>query len=508
MLLSSRWDLDADIWVANMRTSLFIEHHANGLAFYINGDLQFDTADEALYHEYLVIPAITLVVERFPQTNLRVLICGGGDGLAARDVLRFPQIEHIDLVDYNPEVLELAQTVFKPFNSGSLASDRLTAYTQDAFEFVSTIPDNSYHIVICDFTYPTRPEETSIYSREWFQQINRVLTPSGIISTNGVSPENRTLGFWCLYQTLLSAGFKAKPLQLDIPSFRRHGYGNWGFFLASGLPIEKSELEGIKLPDDLQALTGEQLLKSFIFPDGIANIRHDVIIHTLDCPQLFYYLLNPKFESTNINEVDTTVDFLDIDESGTALFAARNWLELESMVRIWLEQIYQSQSDPEANPDIGQLVPVQHRYHSPKMTREWLAYLKQLLAEIDLSRLVNSLLERAQELPPQIASDLKQLAEQLKTGKPLPNLPPRVTEFVMMLSVTLLMANLVTPDTVFAKGSYSSGSSGYSSGSTTYSTLDSDYVGDDSGFTKIWGFMFTTMGVFWLVSIFNRSRNE
>lgn len=491
-----------------MPISLFVEHHANGLAFYINGDLQFDTADEALYHEYLVIPAISLAVGRLPETNLRVLICGGGDGLAARDVLRFPQVERIDLVDYNPDVLELAQTVFKPFNASSLESDRITVYTQDAFEFVATIPDNSYHIVICDFTYPTRAEETSIYSREWFQQINRVLTPSGIISTNGVSPENRTLGFWCLYQTVLSAGLNAKPLQLDIPSFQRHGYGNWGFFLASGLPIAHSELETIRLPDNLQVLTGEQLLQSFMFSEEIAKIRHDVTIHTLDCPQLFYYLLNPTFESNPTNQVDNTVNFLAIEESGTALFATRNWLELESMARIWLEQIDRSQCHPETNPDITQLVPVQHRYHSPKMTKEWLAYLKQLLAEIDLSRLVNSLLERAQELPPQIASDLKQLAEQLKTGKPLPNLPPRVAEFVMMLSVTLLMANLVTPDTVFAKGSYSSGSSSSSSGSTTYSSLDSGYVGDDSGFTKFWGFIFTTIGVLWLVNIFNRSRNE
>ncbi len=119
-----------------MPTSLFIEHHTNGFAFYINGDLQFDTADEALYHEYLVIPAVALAVGRFPDTGLRVLICGGGDGLAARDVLRFPEVHYIDLVDYNPDVLELAQTVFKPFNQGSLESDRLTVYAQEAFEFI------------------------------------------------------------------------------------------------------------------------------------------------------------------------------------------------------------------------------------------------------------------------------------------------------------------------------------------------------------------------------------
>src|SRR4028118_590679 len=105
-----------------MPISLFIEQHSNGIAFYINGDLQFDTADEALYHEYLVIPPVDLAQQRFFQTALRVLICGGGDGLAARDVLRFPQVQHIDLVDYNPEVLELAKTVFKPYNNASLES--------------------------------------------------------------------------------------------------------------------------------------------------------------------------------------------------------------------------------------------------------------------------------------------------------------------------------------------------------------------------------------------------
>ncbi len=490
-----------------MPTSLFIEDHTNGLAFYINGDLQFDTADEALYHEYLVIPAIALALQRFPQTNLRVLICGGGDGLAAREVLRFPAIEYIDLVDYNPDVLDLARTVFKPFNGGSLESDRLTVYAQEAFEFVSTIPDNSYHVVLCDFTYPTTREDTSIYSREWFQQINRVLIPSGILSTNGLSPENRTTGFWCLYQTLLSANLWVKPLQLDIPSFRRHGYGNWGFFLASPAAIARCELEAIALPDKLQTLNREQLFHSFIFPEEIAKVRHDVTIHTLDCHQLFYYLLNPTLELAEAEDEKKTVDFLDIDESSNGIIAPRDLLQLESMAQVWLEQIYQSQTSPDNLPDTAKLLPVQHHYHNPKMTREWLAYLKQLLTEIDLPRLLNSLLERTQELPPQIARDLKQLAENLRTGKPLPNLPPKTAEFVMMLSVTLLMANLVTPDSVFAKGSNWGGSRSYSSQGTT--STSSNYVAvDNSWFTKFWGLAFTTIGVVWIINIFNRSRDD
>ncbi len=493
-----------------MPTSLFIEQHDNGIAFYLNGDLQFDTSDEALYHEYLVIPALALAVQRFPQTKLRILICGGGDGLAARDVLRFPEVSQIDLVDYSPEVLELGRTVFKPYNAGSLESERVTIYAQEAFEFVSSLPDSSYHVVICDFTYPTCSEETSIYSREWFQQINWVLHSSGVICTNGVSPENRTTGFWCLYQTLLAAGLMASPLHLAIPSFRRHGYGNWGFFLASPQLISKSQLETISLPDNLQAIAREQMFQAFVFKSAIAASRHSVMIHTMDCPQMFYYLLNPtstaevrsqENELTKEADRENTIDFLEIQELGTGRIGARDLLQLESAAQFWIEQIYPDQDSEDNAPDITQMLPVRHRYHSPKMTAEWLAYVKELLAEVDVSRLLTSLLERAQELPPQIALDLKQLAEKIHCGQPLSKLPPNAAEFLMVLSVTLLAANLVTPDAVFAKGSYSSGSSSCSSDDR------SSYDCGMSGW-KVLGFLLTAGGAIWLFNLLFGSNDE
>lgn len=187
-----------------MSTSLFIERHAAGLAFYINGDLQFDTADEAIYHEHLVIPAIAIARQRFPQTPLRVLICGGGDGLAARDALRFSEVAEVTLVDYSSDVLELGRTEFAAYNHNSLiessdtelGASRVTVHTREAFEFVSNLPDACYHVVICDFTFPTCTEDTQIYSLEWFQQVRRILHSQGVMSTNGVSPEQRTLAFW------------------------------------------------------------------------------------------------------------------------------------------------------------------------------------------------------------------------------------------------------------------------------------------------------------------------
>lgn len=160
------------------------------------------------------------------------------------------------------------------------------------------------------------------------------------------------------------------------------------------------------------------------------------MIHTLDCPQLFYYLLNctspPKtFEVTDGSDIN----FLDIQETGTAQVGTRDLLQLESAAQFWIEKIYPDQGSDNV-PDITQLLPVRHRYHSPKMTAEWLGYLKQLLAEIDIARLLNSLLERAQELPPQMARDLKQLSDKIRSREPLSNLSPKTSEFLMILSVS------------------------------------------------------------------------
>ncbi|HEY9897017.1 MAG TPA: spermine synthase [Candidatus Sericytochromatia bacterium] len=488
-----------------MPTSLFIEQHPNGLAFYINGDLQFDTADEAIYHEYLALPAIALAAQRFSQTPLRVLICGGGDGLAARDVLRFPQVSDVTLVDYDSEVLALGQTVFVPYNQGSLLDEpgaalgetRLTVHMQEAFEFVSRLPDACYHAVICDFTFPTRAEDAQIYSREWFQQVERILCPNGVMSTNGVSPEQRTLGFWCLYQTLLAAGLQAKPLQVAIPSFQAHGYGTWGFLLASATPITRSEVEALSFPPALSALQPQDWLNAFQLPTAIAQHRHTANVHTLACPQLFYYLLNPRLplETTAIAPSDAepqTTDFLDLQEAGTGHLGTRDLLQLDSIASVWLEELYRSDNlqTPQA---LDQLMPVQHRYHSAQMTSEWMGYLKALLEEVNLNQLVTSLLERAQELPPQLVRELKQLAEKIRTGQPLTYVSEHTAEVITLLSVTLLMANLTSPDVVFAKG-YSSSSGG------------SSYSGDGSEADfGMFGFWTMIIGSCWLWSLYSNS---
>lgn len=493
-----------------MPTSLFIEHRSTGLAFYINGNLQFDTADEAIYHEYLTVPAIALAVQRFPDTQLRVLICGGGDGLAARDVLRFSQVDEIVLVDYNPEVLELARTVFAPYNQGSLISDpdstlgesRVTVHTQEAFSFVSNLPDACFHVVISDFTSPTAQAETQVYSREWFHQVQRVLCSDGVLAVNAVSPDQTTTAFWCLYQTLFAAGFHPKPMQLEIPSFQQHSYGNWGFFLASTTAIARNELESLTLPPNLQVLNLDWL-QVFQFPEALTRDRQSVNIHTLECPQLLYYLLNPQ-SSSEVAESYTPetnsllINFLDIEESGTNAVGTLDYLQLDALAKLWIEQLHQSESTRKVPPNLEQLIPVQHHHHDSKMVTEWMGYLKALLEEIDIHQLLSTLLERAKELPPQLVHELKQLAESLRTGQPLTAVSQRTAELITILSVTLIMANLSTPDAVFAKG-YSGRS--YSGGSSSGGG-DVDYYYSGDGQFGWFGFWMMVIGGIWLWNLY------
>ncbi|PSB24932.1 spermine synthase [Stenomitos frigidus] len=480
-----------------MPTSLFIEHAANGLAFYLNGDLQFDTADEAIYHEHLVVPAIALAAQRFPDTPLRVLICGGGDGLAARDALRFPQVSEVVLVDYSAAVLELGRTVFKPYNQGSLTgesrstlgADRVSVHTQEAFAFVTALPDACFHAVICDFTFPTALEDTQVYSREWFEQVARVLVSGGVMSTNGVSIERRTLGFWCLYQTVRSATLDAKPMQVGIPSFRRQGYGDWGFLLASKGAIDRSELEALVFPDNLQALSNDWI-KVFHIRREMAELRQTVPLHTLASPCLLYYLLNPG-AVTEPSKVLESIDFLDLQETETYFVETPNLLELDAIVHVWLEQLRQPDRTRLPNP----LLPAQHHYHTPKMTEEGLGYARSLLGQIESDRLLTALLERAKELPPKLAQDLWQLKEKLRSGQPFTYVSEHTNELMIMLMVTLLMANTTTPDAVFAKGSYSSGGSSYGSS------------GDDENFGWL-GFWTMVIGGVWLWNLSKRRDDQ
>ena len=141
---------------------------------YIDGHIQFSARDEYRYHEYLVHP--TMAVDG-PRKN--VLILGGGDGLAVREVLKYSDVEQIHLVDIDPEMVRISAELpmLRKLNEGSLLSDILTVFNEDAFTFVNR-PGVLYDRVIIDFPDPHDAALSKLYSREFYHICLLYTSPS------------------------------------------------------------------------------------------------------------------------------------------------------------------------------------------------------------------------------------------------------------------------------------------------------------------------------------------
>jgi spermidine synthase len=216
--------------------------------FYINGNVQFSSLDEKRYHEFLVHP----VVRMNPEIR-KVLILGGGDGLALRELNRYPDLEKVVLVDLDPEMVKIASqnTHLKALNknafenakvhigkspvvfSGEVQKEntKLEVFHIDADRFLDELYFEKFDIVIIDFPDPNSIELTKLYSKEFYLKLKRLLKPSGSAVIQATSPYHAKEAFLCIRRTLESAGFNTVPYHYNIPSF-----GDWGWILFSQKP--------------------------------------------------------------------------------------------------------------------------------------------------------------------------------------------------------------------------------------------------------------------------------
>ncbi|MFT7691386.1 MAG: spermidine synthase, partial [Candidatus Latescibacterota bacterium] len=151
---------------------------------YLNGHLQFASVDEYRYHEALVHPAMTLATNR-----QRVLIIGGGDGLTAREVLKYGEVERIDLVDLDPAITRLGMRNphLTRLNENALSRQQVEVINGDGFLFLQE-EHPAYGVIIFDLPDPREESLTKLYSREGYQLARRLLSPGGIIVTQATSP--------------------------------------------------------------------------------------------------------------------------------------------------------------------------------------------------------------------------------------------------------------------------------------------------------------------------------
>ena len=242
---------------------------------FLNEHLQFSSVDEYRYHEALVHPAMAL-----SHNRARVLVIGGGDGLAVREILRYSEVEDIELVDLDPAMTTLARRnlYFTDLNRNALSHPRVRVTNEDGFTFLQR-EHEPYSVVIIDLPDPREEEISKLFSVEAYRLIRRHLAPGGVVVTQATSPYYTRLAYWCIGESMEEAGLDVMSFHAYVPSF-----GEWGFHLGSEQPIDPRDIEFVP---GLRYLNKEIFLSKLDFDADMARV--EVEPNTLERPILAGY---------------------------------------------------------------------------------------------------------------------------------------------------------------------------------------------------------------------------
>jgi spermidine synthase len=261
---------------------------------YINGNQQFSSIDEVMYHEPLVHPILNMV--KHPTD---VLVLGGGDGCAVREVLKYPSVQNIVLVDLDPAMTELGQKhpVITKINQHSLANPKVKIVNEDGYSYLEKCKD-FYDAIIIDLPDPKTVELGRLYSLEFYSLCYKQLRARGGLITQAGSPYYATKAFVCIDTTMQKAGFSTQMMHNQILSF-----GEWGWVL--GL----KNYTGQNLRNDLQSFDYKNIKTNWLNKEAMQMITSfgkniypnisdtsGIEINTVHNPVLYRYYLKGNWE--------------------------------------------------------------------------------------------------------------------------------------------------------------------------------------------------------------------
>lgn len=238
---------------------LVLTRFKDDLRLFLNSHLQFSSRDEYRYHEALVHPGLAAI-----PAPRHVLVLGGGDGLAVREILKYPQIESITLVDLDPEMTKLfsSHPMLTKINDKSLLSPRVHVINADAFPWVDSNTD-SFDFIVVDFPDPTNYSLGKLYTVAFYRAAARHLSAQGLMVVQSTSPMFARDSFWCIVQTVKQAGLRTYPYHVYVPSF-----GEWGFVLAG----TREYTPPATFPAELRFVTVDGLAALFQFPPDMSPL--------------------------------------------------------------------------------------------------------------------------------------------------------------------------------------------------------------------------------------------
>jgi spermidine synthase len=246
-----------------------------GFQLFLNGHLQFSSADEYRYHEALVHPAMVLA-----GAPRRVLVLGGGDGLALREILTHDSVEAVTLVDIDPEMTGLSERYppLAELNHNAFQDPRVQVVNQDAMLWLEE-QDDRFDAVIIDFPDPNSFSLGKLYTTRFYRLLKARLAQGAAVGIQCTSPFYARKSYWCIVRTLEAAGFSVQPYHVTVPSF----FGVWGFALARVKPFEPPR----EPPPWLRYLDADAMEAMFLFPADLDPVP--VEINRLDNQVLVRY---------------------------------------------------------------------------------------------------------------------------------------------------------------------------------------------------------------------------
>jgi spermidine synthase len=246
------------------------------IRLFLNSHLQFSSRDEYRYHEALIHPGLSSIAA--PR---RVLVLGGGDGLAVREILKYPQVESVTLVDLDPEMTRLFTTnpMLTGLNQKSFLSPRVHVINADAFPWVDSNTD-SFDFIVIDFPDPTNYSLGKLYTTTFYKAVARHLSEQGLMVVQSTSPMFARDSYWCIAETIKQAGMLTYPYHVYVPSF-----GEWGFVLAGHHEYRSPTT----VPAGLRFVNLKTMPALFQFPPDMAplsmpanRLNDQVLVHLYD----------------------------------------------------------------------------------------------------------------------------------------------------------------------------------------------------------------------------------
>jgi spermidine synthase len=243
---------------------------------FLNGNLQFSSRDEYRYHEALIHPGLASL-----ENPKSVLVLGGGDGLAVREILKYSSVEKVVLVDLDSEMTNLFKTheALTKLNEHAFMSPKVTVINDDAFLWLKALKEK-FDFIVVDFPDPSNFSVGKLYTNSFYRLLKSALAENGVGVIQSTSPYVAKKSYWCVNSTLLSVGFRTVPYHVYVPAF-----GDWGYILVTNGDFKLPE----KYPDGLKFINAEVAKTLPVFPN-------DMIVPTNEVNKLNNQVLVRHFE--------------------------------------------------------------------------------------------------------------------------------------------------------------------------------------------------------------------